>query len=226
MPDLSSLSERQRRMYEMIKDFILDIGYPPTVREICEVADVSSTSVVTYNLDAMEKKGLLSRERDVSRGIRLHEIEVQDEERLSEAHIALQVPFLGTIAAGEPIPVPDTDLADTDETVSVTMDMLPWQSGARRELYALRVKGDSMIDALIDDGDIVIVRRQPTANNGDMIVAWLKEERETTLKAFYFEPDRRRVRLQPRNPYLDPIYCDAADLEIQGKVVGVIRRYD
>ncbi|MBC7236552.1 MAG: transcriptional repressor LexA [Chloroflexi bacterium] len=224
MPDLSKLSERQRRMYHMIQEFIRENSYPPTVREIGEAVGISSTSVVMYNLKELERKGFITRERDVSRSIRL--VEPEEERANREEQLVINIPFLGTIAAGEPIPVPDPDLADAGDYVSVPVDLVPARSAAAGELYALRVKGDSMIDAYIDDGDIVIVRRQPTANNGDTVVAWLKEEKETTLKSFYLEPDRRRIRLQPRNPALAPIYCDPANVEIQGKVVGVIRRFD
>jgi repressor LexA len=226
MPDLSKLSERQRRMYDMIQEFLLENSYPPSVRQIGEAVGISSTSVVSYNLDKLEKEGLIARDRDVSRSIRILEQDGDGENGRSQFQPVVNIPFLGVIAAGEPLLVPDPDMMDADEYVTVSPDLLPSRADAVRELYALRVKGDSMIDALIDDGDLVIIRRQSTANNGETVVAWLKDERETTLKSFYLESDRRRVRLQPRNPTMAPIYCDPANLEVQGKVISVIRRYD
>jgi repressor LexA len=225
MPDLSKLSERQRRMYDMIQEFLLENSYPPSVRQIGEQVGISSTSVVSYNLTKLEKEGLIARDPDVSRSIRILEQDGDGENGRSQFQPVVNIPFLGVIAAGEPLLVPDPDMMDADEYVTVSPDLLPSRVNAR-ELYALRVKGDSMIDALIDDGDLVIIRRQSMANNGETVVAWLKDERETTLKSFYQEPDRRRVRLQPRNPTMAPIYCDPANLEVQGKVISVIRRYD
>ena len=110
-------------------------------------------------------------------------------------------------------------LADVD-SVAVSRDMV----GSVRDVYALQVRGDSMIDALINDGDIVVMRHQQTAENGDMVAAWVKDEKSTTLKRFYWESGRTMVRLQPANPTMDPIYVHPRNLEIQGKVVGVIRR--
>ena len=223
MGNKSNLTERQGQMLDMIRDFVLDNGYPPTIRQIGKSVDISSTSVVTYNLDALQRKGYLVRDRDVSRGLRI--IEDQPD---AENPSLLNIPFLGAIAAGQPIPIPENDFSQTDsEYVAVTSDLISRQGQANTGgLYALRVKGDSMIDALIGDGDIVIVHHQPSAENGDMIVAWLKEEKETTLKSFFLEADKQRVRLQPRNPTIEPIYCHPSNLEIQGKVIGVIRRFE
>ena len=126
---------------------------------------------------------------------------------------------MGTIAAGSPIPVPEagTWARPPEEMIPVPESMVR----GKGDVYALRVKGTSMIDALVDDGDVVLVRYQRTADNGEMVVAWLKEEEETTLKKLHQEPDR--VRLQPANSTMEPIYTDPDNLEIQGKVIGVLR---
>ncbi|HHX65471.1 MAG TPA: transcriptional repressor LexA [Chloroflexi bacterium] len=224
MTQRSDLSDRQIKILEMIRDFMADCGYPPTIREIGEAVGISSTSVVSYNLDVLQRKGYLSRNREVSRGLRL--VGEDDGEDMADADLAevaprARIPMLGVIAAGEPIPIPDSDfsLADFD-SISISPDWI----GDTEGLYALQVRGLSMIDALINDGDIVIMRHEQTAENGDMVAAWLKDEKATTLKHFYWERGRTRVRLQPANPTMEPIYVHPADLEIQGKVVGVIRR--
>ena len=131
----------------------------------------------------------------------------------------VQIPVIGQIAAGQPIPVPDDTLhAEGDEAIEMSADFLP-DSG--RGLFALRVKGLSMIDALINDGDIVLLRKQATCENGDTVAVWLKDQKETTLKRFYLEGDK--VRLQPANVTMDPIFTPANNVEIQGKLVSVVR---
>ncbi len=212
MPNLADLSDRQRHMLEIIRDFSAENGYPPTIRQLGEAAGISSTSVVSYNLAILQRKGLLSRDRDVSRGLRL----------AGEALGGLvQIPLLGAIAAGEPIPVPEGEFAQVElEQIALTRDMV---GGQADDVYALQVRGHSMIDALINDGDLVIMRHQQSAENGDMVAAWLKDEKATTLKRFYWERDRTRIRLQPANPTMEPIYVHPGNLEIQGKVIGVIR---
>jgi len=207
-----ALSERQRKILEFIKSFSLENGYPPTIREIGEAVGISSTSVVNYNLNALQKEGYIIRDRTVSRGIRLTE----ELERLRAAADLIQVPLLGRIAAGTPIPVPEDSF--TGETIELTRDIIPTGDG----IYALQVRGDSMIDAFINDGDVVVMRYQETANNGDMVAAWLVNEEETTLKRYYHEGDR--VRLQPENSQMEPIYVSPDNLRIQGKVLAVIRQ--
>ncbi|NLG26986.1 MAG: repressor LexA, partial [Chloroflexi bacterium] len=133
----------------------------------------------------------------------------------------VQIPLLGAIAAGEPIPVPEGEFAQVElEQIALTRDMV---GGQADDVYALQVRGHSMIDALINDGDLVIMRHQQTAENGDMVAAWLKDEKATTLKRFFWEKDHSRIRLQPANPLMDPIYVHPGNLEIQGRVIGVIR---
>ena len=210
------LSPRRQRILEFINEFIQENGIPPTVRDIQRACDVSSTSVVDYNLRLLERDGYLNRRPDVARGIELLDDEGQPVSN------SPKVPIVGSIAAGLPLPVFSTeDSASSREfdTIEVSPD-LTRRYGA---LFALSVKGTSMIDALIDDGDIVVIQPGQHANNGDMVVAWLKTNEEATLKKFYLEGDQ--VRLQPANSEMEPIYCSAADVEVKGKVVSVIRKY-
>ena len=208
-----ALSERQSKILSFLKTFTVDNGYPPTIREIGKAVGITSTSVVNYNLDALQRAGLIYRDRTVSRGIRLAE----KMEELAGAADLVRIPLLGRIAAGEPLRV-FTDAVDSDDTIDLTHDLVP----SEKDIYALKVQGDSMIDALINDGDIVVMRHIETANNGDMVAAWLKEEEETTLKRFYHEGDR--IRLQPENKTMAPIYVSPDNVEIMGRVVTVIRQ--
>ncbi len=208
-----ALSQRQQRILEFIRQFTLENEYPPTIREIGTAVGISSTSVVNYHLNVLEREGYILRNKEVSRGIRLRE-------GLKElaAHDIVRVPLLGRIAAGAPIPVPDSGLSPFGESIELTRAIVREEEG----IYALEVRGDSMIDALINDGDIVVMKHQREANNGELVAVWLKDEKETTLKRFYHEGSR--VRLQPANPTMAPIYADASNVEIQGKVIVVIRQ--
>lgn len=208
-----ALSERQRKILSFLKTFTLDNGYPPTIREIGKAVGISSTSVVNYNLDALQRAGYILRDRTVSRGIRLAE---DPREQAGSANL-IRIPLLGRIAAGEPLRV-FTDAVDAEEAIELTRDLVP----SDQNVYALKVKGDSMIDAFINDGDIVVMRHTQTASNGDMVAAWLKAEEETTLKRFFHEGDR--IRLQPENKTMDPIYASPDNVEIMGRVVTVIRQ--
>jgi repressor LexA len=218
--DRSRLSERQTNIIKFLHKFMTDQRYPPTIREIGAAVKISSTSVVNYNLNRLEDLGLISRDRTVSRGIRLLEPAwglLKD--AATAAQDLIQVPVLGRIVAGEPVPVPASDFEYMpDETISLARSIVRDAD----ELYALQVQGDSMIDALINDGDIVIMRHQEKAENGELVAVWLRDREETTLKQFYLE--NGQVRLQPANPYMEPIYIDAENVEIQGKVVLVIRQ--
>lgn len=211
-----SLSERQRKILDFVKTFTLANGYPPTIREIGKAVNISSTSVVNYNLDALQRAGLINRDRTVSRGIRLAD---GLNGLTGMASHLVKVPLLGRIAAGEPLRV-FTDGVDTDDQVEVPRDMVSGQDN----IFALEVQGYSMIDALINDGDIVIFRETRTANNGEMVAAWLPEQEETTLKRFYHEG--KKVRLQPENQTMDPIYVDADKVEVHGRVVAVLRQLE
>lgn len=218
------MSERQVNIVKFLHKFINDHRYPPTIREIGEAVKISSTSVVNYNLNRLEESGIIARERAVSRGIRLLDPAwkfLQDvaQEVATAAQEFIQVPVVGRIVAGEPVPVPASDFEYMpNETVTLARGIVRDTD----KLYALQVQGDSMIDALINDGDIVIMRHQKEAENGELVAVWLRDREETTLKQFYRE--NGQIRLQPANPYMDPIYVDAKNVEIQGKVVLVIRQ--
>ena len=210
------LSPRRKRILDFIHEFIQENGIPPTVRDIQKACDVSSTSVVDYNLRLLERDGYLNRRPDVARGIELLD---DDGQPVSNSP---RVPIVGSIAAGLPLPVFSTeDAASSREFDSI--EVSPDLTRRYGDLFALAVKGTSMIDALIDDGDIVVIQPSNQAVNGEMVVAWLKGNEEATLKKFYLEGDR--VRLQPANSQMDPIYCSAADVEVKGKVVSVIRKF-
>ena len=207
------LSPKQKRILEFIREFDVEWSCPPTIRDIQRGCEVSSTSVVEYNLRVLEREGHIRRRREVSRGI-----EVMDGGRGRRG--ALRVPVLGAIAAGEPVPVPDQDTWAELEPEDV-LDLPEGLVGEGRNVYALRVKGTSMIDALVDDGDIVIVQPALSVKDGDMVVAWFKTEKEATLKRLYREEGR--IRLQPANANMDPIYVAPENLDIQGRVVAVLR---
>jgi len=207
------LSPKQQSMLRFIRQFIDEHDYPPSIRQIQDGCGISSTSVVDYNLKKLEGDGYIRRDREVSRAIELLE-------RGGRRPRTVAVPIIGAIAAGQPIPVPSADTwsnPDYSESIEVTRDMV----GGRPNVYGLRVKGTSMIDALVNDGDIVLMESANTADNGDMVAVWLKREQEATLKRFYQEGDR--IRLQPANEAMAPIYSDPANVEVQGKVLGAIR---
>ena len=210
------MPERRRRILQFLKDFYFENGIPPTVRDIQQACEVSSTSVVDYNLRQLEEAGYLNRRKEVARGIELLD---RDGEPVSSAP---RVQVIGSIAAGLPIPVFSSEGSSSSEefdTVEVSPD-LPRRHG---KLYALTVRGTSMVDALIDDGDVVVVKPVQEASDGEMVVAWLKNEEEATLKKFYREG--LQVRLQPANSTMSPIYCAAENVEVRGKVVTVLRKF-
>ena len=210
----TTLSERQERILAYIRDFMDDHQYPPTVRDIQTGCDVSSTSVVDYNLKKLQQMGYLKRQREVSRGLEL----VGEGLRGSKREV-VRIPIMGSIAAGEPLFAPDAP-AYADESHD-TIDLTAGLTQDRQNLFALRVKGTSMIDALVADGDIVILEPTNEARDGEMVAAWLNDEEETTLKRFYMEGDT--VRLQPENSTMEPIRVSASNVSVRGKVVGVVR---
>ena len=210
-------SPRQERMVSFIRDFIQENGLPPTVRDIQRACGISSTSVVDYNLRLLERDGHLRRRPDIARGIELQD----DLSQASRRSATLtRVPVIGYIAAGEPLPVLGGESWAPEEALEI-IEVPPGMLKNNRELYALKVKGTSMIDALVDDEDIVVLEPLSDAQNGEMVVARLKLENETTLKRIYMEGER--VRLQPANSQMEPIYSPAENVEVQGKVVGVLR---
>jgi repressor LexA len=200
-----SLSAKQQAILSFIREFISEHDYPPSIRDIQDGCHISSTSVVDYNLKALERLGHIRRGREVSRAI-----EVVGRSRMRE------VPVVGQIAAGQPIPVPGSDVwgaQEFEEAIEVTDKM----TRGKDNVFALRVKGTSMIDALVNDGDLVLMEPASAWDDGDMVAVWLKDREETTLKKIYHEGSR--VRLQPANSAMDPIYVDADDVEVQGKVL-------
>jgi repressor LexA len=213
-----TLSSRQERILEFIREYHAEHDYPPTIREIGKAADISSTSVVKYNLERLQEKGYINRNKDVSRGLRLVDGFPGGAPASAATHI-VSVPKLGMIAAGAPVAAfGQQEDPFSGETLNLPQEFVP--TGG--DLYALQVKGDSMIDALVYDGDWVVIQHQETAEPRDMVVAWIKDREETTLKYYY--PEGPMVRLQPANPAYQPIPVPADQLEIQGKVVLVIRQ--
>ncbi len=209
---MKDLSDRQAAILDYIAHFLDENDYPPTIRDIQNALGISSTSVVDYNLNVLEQRNYIRRNRNISRGI-----EVMD--RPSKKSSIVSIPVIGQIAAGVPIPAPDDlQTAEWVETINLSAELLP---AGNREVFALRVKGLSMIDALINDGDIVVLKKQETCENGETVAVWLKDEKETTLKKFYHEGDR--IRLQPANATMDPIYTGPDNVEVQGKLVTVLR---
>ncbi|UCD08357.1 MAG: repressor LexA [Dehalococcoidales bacterium] len=211
---MKALSPKQRNIIDFVKRFWVDKSYPPTVRDILTGCNISSTSVVDYNLDILEREGYIRRHPGISRGIEL----------ISESNArlpSLKVPVIGQIAAGEPIPVPAPDTWDVT-AFSETMDVPEDLTKGKTDIYALKVKGQSMIDALINDGDTVLMQHVNVVENGEMAAVWLKAEKEVTLKKLYRE--KGRIRLQPANSQMNPIYAEPDNVEVQGKVIAVIRQ--
>ncbi|GAB4505779.1 MAG: transcriptional repressor LexA [Anaerolineales bacterium] len=220
------LSDRHVRVLEFLNDYQSQHGRPPSIREIGDAAKISSTSVVNYYLEQLEKMGYIERDGRVSRGLRLTD---KVNEVVQVFHELLRVPVIGRIFASAPVPVPSTDFSyyDAETSVEIAASLLPAPE-KDRQLFALEVKGDSMIDAMVNDGDYVIMK--PVASNaevrnGEMVAVWLPNRDETTLKYFYKEKDG--YRLQPANPTMRPIMIGKEEpLEIKGKVVMVIRKVD
>ena len=222
MSEVEKLSKRQKGMLNYIKESIQGDGRPPTIREIGEAVDISSTSVVNYNLTKLVEKGFVSRDKEVSRGLRLTDKASEMFGLVSEAVQGLvRIPMAGTIVASEPVEVGHDNFATYDEEDAVELSSSMLNVNKTDDLFALKVSGDSMIDAMVNDGDIVIMRQQTTARNGEMVAVWLTPSDTTTLKYFYNEGER--VRLQPANPVMDPIYVRPSDVRVQGKVMMVLR---
>jgi repressor LexA len=229
-----TLSERQKRILEVLERFQDHNGYPPSIREICEKTDISSTSVVNYYLDQLEDMGYIERDRRVSRGVRLLKplddvtaaLSTPIKQAAQVVSDLLRIPVLGRITAGQLTPIPSSDFAyyDPESGIDIVRSQLPRREKGT-DLFALEVQGDSMIDAMVNDGDIVIMKPAHEARNGEMVAIWLRDNNETTLKYFYLE--NGRVRLQPANPTMDPIFIDDPSVvEIRGKVVMVIRQVE
>ena len=225
------LRERHMKIMALLQEYAEKEGYPPSIREIGERTDISSTSVVNYYLEQLEKWGYIERDRHISRGLRvvpekLAELGGMLHSAATAVSDFLHIPVIGRIGASLPMPVPASDFNyyDAESGVDIARSLLPAKKVDG--LFALEVQGESMIDAMVNDGDIVIMRRvenNSEANNGEMVAVWLPERDETTLKYFYKEKDG--YRLQPANPTMDPILIKSTErLEIKGKVVMVIRK--
>jgi repressor LexA len=193
-----ALTDKQRKVYDFIRDKIQGRGYGPTVREIGEKFEISSPNGVMCHLKALEKKGLITREPNMSRAIQLS----------AEPVNAKGLPLVGQVAAGV-----------MHEAIEQKERIDFGQLFSKKSLFVLAVKGDSMIEAHIADGDYVVVRRQETATAGQMVVAQT-EDGEATLK--YWFPEKNRIRLQPANSSMQPIYVK--DVQVMGVVVGVVRQ--
>lgn len=201
------ISEKQREILEFMKDEIRMRGFPPSVREICEAVHLKSTSSVHSHLETLEKNGYIHRDPTKPRAI-----EILDENFNLNRTEMVSVPIVGAVAAGQPILAQE----NIEGYFPIPTEYMPNQ-----ETFILRVKGESMVNAGILNGDLIIVRRQPNAQNGDMVVA-LTEDQEATVKTFYKE--NGYFRLQPENDYMDPIII-RGELRILGKVIGVMRFY-
>jgi repressor LexA len=199
MPDFSQLTERQREIYDFIRDKIDSRGYGPTVREIGLAFDIKSPNGVMCHLKALEKKGLIKREGFSARAIQL----------LDHKRQGAGLPLLGRVAAGSP-----TQAVEQEDRLEFA-DLF---GGPNR--YALKVHGKSMIDDHIDDGDYVVIRKQEVAQNGERVVAMINDE--VTLKRFYHDKDH--IRLEPANGAMDPIIVNKSDAAILGVLVGVLRK--
>jgi repressor LexA len=210
---IGQLTEPQRKVLSFITNYVEQNNVPPTIREIQSGTGISSTSMVSYHLKALERAQLLNRYERRSRGLVINDLH----RPLPNEVVA--VPMVGVIGASEPVPTPDADaLAAAENSVQIARNLVGHAEG----LYALEVKGNSMIDALINDGDIVIMRRDQEVRNGDLAAVFLTDRNESTLKRVYHEG--KRLKLKPENPTMKPFYVDARAARIQGRVVCVIRR--
>jgi repressor LexA len=229
------LSKRHQKILKFLYQFQEDNGYSPSIREIGESISVQSTSLVDYYLKQLEEMGYISREQHISRSICLLkplETPASPIDKLAEGirnagaavDELLSIPIMGRIVASEPLPMPTSDVGyfDSESSIEIARSLLPVREKTD-ELFALEVHGDSMIDAMVNDGDIVIMKRAQQAQNGEMVAVWLDDKDETTLKYFYKEA--KGVRLQPANPNMNPIFVEnPSALRIMGKVVMVIRQ--
>ena len=200
------ISKKQSEILEYIKEQILEKGYPPAVREICEAVHLKSTSSVHAHLETLEKNGYIRRDPTKPRAI-----EICDDSFQLVRNEMTSIPIIGTVAAGQPILAAE----NIEGYFPVPVDMVP-----NAETFILKVKGDSMINAGIFDGDQVLVKQQPTADNGDIVVALVEDS--ATVKTFYKE--KGYYRLQPENDTMDPIII-TGEIQILGKVFGVMRFY-
>jgi len=215
-------SDKPERILAFLREYFAHYHYPPSVRDIVEGCQLSSTSVADYNLKILEREGHIRRDRERARTISLTEpVQRIDATQVESGAASVTVPLMGSIAAGTRSLVPDgVDAKHAESKITVTADMLAGRDPER--VFALTVRGNSMIDALIADNDTVILEEAQNIPNGQMAAVWLREENICTLKRLYYE--QGQVRLQPENPTMSPIITDESNMQIQGRVVSIIRR--
>jgi len=212
---MKTLTARRQAILDFIDTFIANNRYPPTYEEIRQGLGLSTKSLVNHHLSALEAAGYIERDRLTPRGLRLRIGKSTGDKPAKDAYT---VPIVGSIVAGMPVTAFAESIDTTAEALLLTSDIAAPQDG----LFALRVRGDSMVDAMVNDGDLVVMKQQSFARNGDMVAVRLIDRDETTLKHFFREPGR--IRLQPANPHMQPIFAHPHNVEVQGKVVAVIRR--
>jgi repressor LexA len=202
-------SASREKIVNFIRVFRQKNGYSPTVREIGQNCGIKSSSVVQYHLNQLERAGLVTKGKEKFRSLSI----------IGEEREAATVPLLGVIAAGQPIWVPSMDRwkAEAERMVEVPRELIH----GRKNVYALQVRGDSMVDAMIADLDTVIMEQAQDIRDGDVVAVWLEKEQEVTLKKIFFENEK--VRLQPCNPYMPPMYHDPENVKVQGRVIAVLR---
>ena len=205
---MEELTDRQEEILDTIKKYIAQNGYPPTVREIGTILNLSSPATTHFHLNRLEKKGYIKKGKSKNRCLEV----LVPNEYIEKNDKAVEIPLIGTITAGNPIEA----IERPSEYLTIPTEIIPKKS----EVFALNVQGTSMINKGINDEDIVIIKRQNTANNGD-IVAAMTSENEVTLKTFYKEKDH--IRLQPENDTMKPIILD--NVTILGKAVGLYRKF-
>ena len=206
------LTERQRRVLDYIADFLGERGYSPSFQEIAEGVGLNSIATVHKHIATLERKGWLKRGRNQSRSLEPSSRYVQESRRQRAGRVGMELPLMGRVAAGQPV-----ESMEQPETISFA-DLT-----GRKNVFVLQVKGDSMIEDHIMDGDYILVEKAAQAGNGEIVVA-LVDGSETTLKRFHREPDGR-IRLQPANARMKPIFVAPEQLAIQGRLIAVLRRY-
>lgn len=218
----TQLSEKERSILNAIELLMIQSPYPPSIRDIGRQAKINAPSQVRFYLNALQEKGFIERDEHISRSIRLVKPVEAELPKPAVLPPRPRIPVLGRIQAGEPVPIPTSDfpLFDEESFIEISEKMLPRTTDP---LYALEVSGDSMRDALVMHGDIVVLRSAHRAMNGQMVAAWLPQRNETTLKQYFLEGTQ--VRLQPANPEYRPIYLGVNEVEVQGLVVFIFRQF-
>jgi len=226
---VKKISARHKQVLKVIHQHSKTYGYSPSYRDICKETEITSTSMVNYYLKQLEEEGYIKREENISRSLNVTEKAQKKfqyllgtaQEIINQTVKALTIPIVGQIVASEPVPVPAGDIRHYESDIDIAESLIP-RNVDTETLFALEVKGDSMIDAMVNDGDIVIMKPAREANNGEMVAVRINQD-ETTLKYFHREGDR--VRLQPANPTMNPIFIEkSTPIEVQGKVVLVLRQ--